>query len=398
MKQVLRAFLTILATIAIAGISLMPVQQAFASGSIFQIVPSPNGSKKPISNNLLVGVTSISASDMWAVGDFNGKTLAEHWDGAKWTLVKSPNGKSGSQFTAVSAVSSNDVWAVGIQDTAGPATGLRTLIEHWDGTKWKVIPSPNASSEGDDLYAVTAISTNDVWAVGYFENDSQTLILPLLEHWDGKSWTIFQVPSVFFSINFVYGVSAVSTSDIWAAGYTIGDGGDNENLLLHWDGTQWTVLPPVPVQSDGNRLQAITAISSTDVWAVGEFNVNRGENSSNLALHWNGQQWSQRSVPNSGGLTNALEGVTALASNDVWAVGLAAQPPSGFNQTLIEHWNGKSWSIAPSPNMTPQKDNPNTLFAATAVSPGNIMAVGTWDSFKKGNPGERTLTVLTTQG
>ena len=398
MKQFLRAFLMILAGVVMAGISFAPVQQAFASGSIFQVVPSPNGSKKPISNNLLQGVTSISPSDMWAVGFFNGKTLTEHWDGTRWKLVKSPNGTSGSQLTAVSAVSSTDVWAVGIQDTAGPATGIRTLIEHWDGTKWKVIPSPNASSEGDDLYAVTAISTNDAWAVGYFENNIETLILPLLEHWDGKSWSIFQVPSVFFGVNFVYGVSAVSTNDVWAAGYTIGDFGDNENLLLHWDGAQWNVLPPVPVSSDGNRLQAVTTISSTDVWAVGKFNVNQGEISSNLALHWNGQQWSQVSVPNSGSLTNALEGVTALSSNDVWAVGLAAQPPSGFNQTLIEHWDGKAWSVVASPNVDPQKDNPNTLFAVTAVSPGNVMAVGTWDSFQKGNPGDRTLTLLTTQG
>src|SRR5690348_17744315 len=104
MKHFLRAFLMILASLVIAGISFTPVLQAFASGSIFQVVPSPNGSKKPISNNLLIGVTSISPSDMWAVGYFNGKTLAEHWDGTKWTLVKSPNGTSGSQFTAVSAV------------------------------------------------------------------------------------------------------------------------------------------------------------------------------------------------------------------------------------------------------------------------------------------------------
>jgi hypothetical protein len=398
MKLFLRAFLTIFAVVVIAGISFAPVQHAFASGSIFQVVPSPNGSKKPVSNNLLVGVTSITPSDMWAVGYFNGKTLAEHWDGTQWTLVKSPNGTSGSQFTAVSAISSSDVWAVGIQDTSGPATGLRTLIEHWNGTKWKVIPSPNASSEGDDLYGVTTISANDVWAVGYFENDAQTLILPLLEHWNGKSWSIFQVPSVFFGINFVYGANAISTSDIWAAGYTIGDGGDNENLLLHWNGTQWTVLPPVPVPSDGNRLQSVTAISSKDIWAVGKFNVNQGEISSNLALHWNGQKWSQVSVPNSGTLTNALEGVTALSSKDVWAVGLAAQPTSGFNQTLIEHWDGKVWNVVASPNMDPQQDNPNTLFAATAISPGNVMAVGTWDSFQKGNPGERTLTLLTTQG
>ncbi len=91
--------------------------------------------------------------------------------------------------------------------------------------------------------------------------------------------------------------------------------------------------------------------------------------------------------------------VSAVSSTDVWAVGIqdTAGPATGL-RTLIEHWDGKAWSVVASPNVDPQKDNPNTLFAATAASPGNVMAVGTWDSFRKGNPGERTLTLLTTQG
>lgn len=397
-KRSLQGFLLALSGGLLMMITLMPVQQVFAQGSIWMIVKSPNGSTQPVSNNLLLGATTIASNDIWSVGYFNSNTLTEHWNGTQWTLIQSPNGLAGSSMlTAVSAVSSHDVWAVGIQNNGNGVTGNSTLIEHWDGSKWSVVPSPNASTEGDELYGVAAISMNDVWAVGYFENNAETLILPLLEHWNGTSWSIAQDPPVNSGINFVEAVTATATNNVWAVGY-VNNSGDNENLILHFDGTQWSVLPAVPVQSDGNALQSVVATSATDAWAVGRKNINQGESSSTMILHWNGTTWSSVASPNNGTLTNSLWGVTSLSSNDVWAVGLAEQPPDGFNQTLIEHWNGKIWSIVASPNKQPQSNNPNTLFAATSIAPGNVMAVGTWDSFKKGNPGSRTLILQTTQG
>ncbi len=287
---------------------------------------------------------------------------------------------------------------MGIQGTNGSVSSFRTLIEHWNGSTWSVIPSPNASGEGDELYGVAAISTNDVWAVGYFVNNPETMILPLLEHWNGTSWSVAQDPTVNVTTNFIEGVTATASNNVWAVGYAIDGFGDNENLILHFDGTQWSIVPTVPVSSDGNALQSVVATSATDAWAVGRKNINEGESSSTLTLHWNGTTWSPVASPNNGTRTNSLWGVTALSSNDAWTVGQAAQAPEGFNQTLIEHWNGKQWSIVASPNKQPQTNNPNTLFATTSISPGNVMAVGTWDSFKKGNPGSRTLTLQTTQG
>jgi hypothetical protein len=37
---------------------------------------------------------------------------------------------------------------------------------HWDGTSWKIVTSPQPDASLDILTGVTAISTNDVWAVG----------------------------------------------------------------------------------------------------------------------------------------------------------------------------------------------------------------------------------------
>ena len=41
--------------------------------------------------------------------------------------------------------------------------------------------------------------------------------------------------------------------------------------------------------------------------------------------------------------------MTAVASNNVWAVGENEEVPGLGITTLIEHWNGSAWSIVPSP-------------------------------------------------
>src|SRR6266568_5558427 len=87
---------------------------------------------------------------------------------AAWTVVPSPSpGVAGNVLPAVASVSANDVWAVG---EATDATGRQlTLTEQWNGTAWSVVASPNVGSGFNVLLAVAAVSTTDVWAVGRAE-------------------------------------------------------------------------------------------------------------------------------------------------------------------------------------------------------------------------------------
>ena len=65
----------------------------------------------------------------------------------------------------MAAVSANDIWAVG--EFLDPSLNeYQTLTEHWDGTSWSVIHSPNATTGHNYLTGVTALSTGDVVAVG----------------------------------------------------------------------------------------------------------------------------------------------------------------------------------------------------------------------------------------
>src|SRR5205085_12498998 len=108
------------------------------------------------------------------------RLLAELWHGTAWSVVASPNVGTGSNYLyGVAVVSANDVWAVGYYINGSFNATDETLVEHWDGTSWSVVPSPNLDTNYYYLYGVAAVSANDVWAVGKYRNDTyidQTLV------------------------------------------------------------------------------------------------------------------------------------------------------------------------------------------------------------------------------
>ncbi len=145
------------------------------NGSSWKQVASPNPGSQ---GNFLYGVRATSASSAWAVGsDFNGtadKTLIVRWDGSAWKQVKSPNPGGATQnndLSSVAVTSATDAWAVGDYDSG---TGTRTLALHWDGSAWTQATTPNlgGSSIDDSFTAVGATSASDVWAVGRYYNGS----------------------------------------------------------------------------------------------------------------------------------------------------------------------------------------------------------------------------------
>lgn len=103
----------------------------------------------------LQAIAVVSAQDAWAVGRVIitddpgniGHVLVLHWNGQSWQQVKAPSFSMGSAFSAVAALSASDIWAVG--DTALDYSGSsRTLIEHWNGSRWQAVPSPNPGTPG----------------------------------------------------------------------------------------------------------------------------------------------------------------------------------------------------------------------------------------------------------
>ena len=105
------------------------------------------------------------------------RTLIEHYNGVRWRIVKSPNVGTGNALASVVATSSRNAWAVGVSgwhDNSSDPTA--TLAERWNGTSWTVQASPNSGSGGNQLTGVDASSSTEAWAVG-FDGDNHPLAL-----------------------------------------------------------------------------------------------------------------------------------------------------------------------------------------------------------------------------
>jgi hypothetical protein len=193
--------------------------------------------------------------------------VALHWDGSSWSQVTTPDPGGDSVLTDVSAVSGSDVWALG-----GGGGGSFAL--HWNGTSWTVVPLPDPG--GAQFTDVTAVSASSVWAVG--SDESSGVRQTLTVHWDGSSWT--QVPS-----------------------------------------------PDPGGTAKDNLLYSVTATSSGDVWAVGDYDTPRSPPTifpvvTPVVLHWNGSSWSAAALDTSGqGTGNLINGVAASSTGQAWVVG-----------------------------------------------------------------------------
>jgi hypothetical protein len=330
---------------------LEPLEQRDLLTNSLVVVPSP-----AVTGGALYGTAALAPDDIWAVGTINtpgsrSQPLAEHFDGNSWQVVQAPAAGSSSWLNSVAAVSSNDVWAVGGHFVPGGDFHAYSLIEHWDGNSWTIIDSPTSTVPSTGLFGVAAISSNDVWAVG-----------DTVEHWDGSSWSVVSSSAFSGSPGLLLSVSADAGNDVWAVSRVYGPG------IVHFDGTSWARIEPHSLVD----FSSITALSPTDVWAVGSFLADYNDIRPEIE-HWDGSQW--RIVPSpdprpGGQGISELSGVAAISPTDIWAVGTVGA--FGDTQTLTEHWDGTRWSIIPSPS----PGNNSELIGVTARSDGTVAAVG----------------------
>ncbi len=197
-------------------------------------------------------------------------------------------------------------WAVGFSTNTSTDQD-QTLIEHWNGTSWSIVPSPDpagGSTGSDELWAIAAVSPTDIWAAG--DN--------------------------------VWAVGAISSQTFTSA---------------HWNGTSWSTVSTPSVNAGSNpieELTAVTAVSATNLWASGWVgNIDNENKLEPIILHSTGSAWSAVTAQNSGSEGSRLNGIASDGADDVFAVG-TTQDSNGSLHTLIEQFNGSSWKALPSPD------------------------------------------------
>lgn len=372
----------------VVGAALPLHADAGASGG-WAIVSSPNRSTSRA--DLLNDVTCPSRTRCWAVGDDGSRALVERWNGTSWSLVSSPkptDTSRGYNLNAVACAASSDCWAVG-QNYAVACGGCpsdQTLIEHWNGTAWSIVASPNPLF--GNLFDATCYSSTDCWSVGYTFDTTTGTYPTLIEHWDGTSWATVVSPSESSAQSWLNGVSCASASECWAVG-TSPNSSTNTALIDRWNGVAWSAVAP-PTAGPDSTLGGVTCVSGANCSAVGEFSTSAVQPSTTQTLveHWSGSSWSVVNAGDEGSGSNALHDVACTSSTDCSAVG--EYDAGGVFSTLTEGWNGHVWSVVPSPNASATTDN--VLHAVTCHPAPDCWAVGeVGDRFHTGGPVLQTL-------
>jgi len=341
-------------------------------GAAGTIIPGPNEVRNN-DNSSFTAISAVANNDIWAVGHLNfgaagPRALVRHWNGTQWTNVPVPN-DADSVLSDVDAIAGGSVWIVG-------HIGNETLTLRWDGVQFIRVPSPNVGTISSSLSGVDIRAADDVWAVGGSSrrvNWSTTEGDGLAMHWDGSTWTVF--PSISSAGDGFVGlsdVSVISADDAWAVGTlacfadlpnkadgtSCPDPGYMHAVTLHWNGSTWTrVFTGHGGYGTFEYLSAVHAISSDDVWAVGQATP-----AAAIALHWNGTQWSYVNSP-----ANQLIDVSGVGSDSVWAIG---HLPTSYGATLLR-WDGQNWTVAQTFSSTQ-----GGLYALSVLSDSNVYLAG----------------------
>jgi hypothetical protein len=293
-------------------------------------------------------IDGTSEDSLWA-GTRTGEILRRNNRG--WHHVQTLKTVEGKdiQVVKIDVRDENDVWVVGAY--ASPYTNA---LFHWDGNRFEQVTVPGLREFGT-LSSMAAIGEDDAWFAGSPGR---------IWHWNGKEITQIQPDDEHLKDFELTGISAVSGNDIWAVG-TITGMAYGAAVILHWDGSEWKIVKEWGGKEDGTEQPAIgnlwdvIAIAHDDVWAIG----------GNQAVHWNGHEWALSRMPNYEKYGNVGFGtLAASSSNDVWAVGTSWW---GGPHPFALHWDGAQWSIVPAPMSL----NLGTFDTAKSFS-GKLLAAG----------------------
>ena len=222
------------------------------NGRAWRTVPLPSGDFD------LWSVAAVAPDDAWVVGARgNGylprsHALIEHWNGVRWSVIHLPR-LAASFLYSVSAAGPRSAWAAGATYRSNRAGRFvsrwtRPLLLHWDGSSWREQSLP-WGRRPVTLDKLVATGPSSVWVVSTGQEDSATGLPSLIEHWNGTRWQ--EVPLPFGRTDPLSGFSATAWDDAWAVG-SYAQGGNtaakySHSLAAHWNGHSWR-LTHVPTR------------------------------------------------------------------------------------------------------------------------------------------------------
>jgi hypothetical protein len=267
-----------------------------------QPIPEPTGS-----TSYELSSVSCFPSACMAVGTYvrEGKIrpLAERWNGKEWTLETVPMpipAEPGAELgfkvelAGVSCSSAAVCTAVGNYWTE--SSKVFSLAERWEGGKWSVQTTPNSAGKHTELATISCTAASKCTAVGKWlgvgVGESVENYHALIEQWNGSEWSQLS-PNTGLANSELSAVSCPSASMCMAVsgGWTA----ESDRLVERWNGTEWlkeSITMPV---GSYFYLSDVSCPQTTSCTAVGRYQSNSHE-WGGFAVRWNGSSWSAQQV------------------------------------------------------------------------------------------------------
>jgi phosphatidylinositol-3-phosphatase len=275
------------------------------SGGKWRIVPAANPGS---AEDMLYSAAAVNDTDVWAVGTYGDSDgffhpLIEHWNGHHWTAIgiqgerpapgPSHLGGLGLVDGILNSVTvgTGGVWATG--QLSGGGSDFQVVL-HLTGKGWVIVhESPVRTSSGGlaDAYPQAIASSADgLWVAGDYRSGHSGFSTLVEAPSGGLNMTELTTPDPTLQDNYLQGIAPVNGGkDAWAVGDSVPPSTTNANSLIEYGSATggWTVVPsPDPSTSGNNILDGVMAFSSTNVWAVGEWDGQGGMKT--LIMHYTG--------------------------------------------------------------------------------------------------------------
>lgn len=245
-----------------------------------------------------------------------------------------------------------------------------------------LLPTPNVGPDDNVLSSISGTGPSDVWAAGWYKVSGLPEHRPLVELFDGVSWSIVQTPTKpKRPDDSLLSISARSPTNVWAVGRTGNPYCGRCYLyvrpfVIHWNGSTWSYVNGTDLNTGYAHFLAGVSIGPSDprhVWFTGNMASGgiRGEVGVSYVEKWpSGYSLSEPPIVYWFGRANTTTvafGVTAASDGEVWVVGERFEPGRYWS---IEHFDGSRWS--------PQESvgSEDVLVAIDAASPTDVWAVG----------------------
>jgi hypothetical protein len=205
---------------------------------------------------------------------------------------------------------------------------------------------------------IAAISRSDIWAVGDTSTKAgKPIYRPFVGHFNGSSWQAITIPhATGFRADWV---SASAAGNVWVGG--IKNAPVATTVVYRWNGARWVKIPMPAITA----LQDVTALAPDNVWAFGSSGTVDDD-----VFHWNGSRW-QYYLPDT--INFVPQGLSASGPDNVWVSGYAYR---GSKELVAAYrWNGRAWNRVSMPSRVFNDAGPGV----TAVSRSNVW-IGWYDT------------------